>query len=80
MEKDDIASSVWRDAKEEIVDEETQAISEFTRMDIVWAYLSQIKSADGCTLKFRFLAKVAEIVLVLPYSNAGEERVFSMIK
>lgn len=45
----------------------------------LWAFLSKKKSPDGCTLKFANLARVAQLLLVLPHSNAGEERIFSMI-
>ena len=40
----------------------------------------QRKSLDGCRLQFENLAKVAEVVLVLPQSNASEERVISLIR
>ena len=51
----------------------------YHRMDIVWGYLSTMKSADG-QLVFKRLFKVVKLVLVLPLSNAGEERVFSMVR
>lgn len=50
----------------------------YHRADELWAYLSTLKSCDG-TLKFPKLSKVAKLVLVLPHSNAEEERVFSMV-
>ena len=49
-------------------------------MDIIWAYLSRRKSPDGCSLRFPNLAKIAQLILVLPHSNAGEERIFSMVR
>ncbi len=49
------------------------------RMDVVWGYLSTMRFADG-QLMFKKLFKVAKLVLVLPHSNAGEERVFSMVR
>ena len=48
--------------------------STFICMDIVWAFLSA-STGYGCILKFARLSKVARLVLVLPHSNAGEERV-----
>ena len=48
------------------------------RMDIVWSELGKKKFPDG-TFKFSRLSKVAKLVLVIPNSNAEEERVFSMV-
>ena len=48
-------------------------------MDIVWGYLAEMKNCDG-SLKFQSLSKVAKMVLIIPHSNAGEERVFNLIK
>ena len=49
-------------------------------MDVIWAFLGVLKNHDGCKLRFPNLSKIARLVLVLPHSNAGEERVFSMIR
>lgn len=49
-------------------------------MDVVWGFLSTMKTGDGCILKFPHLSRLAKLVLTLPHSNAGEERVFIMIK
>lgn len=70
LEQSDIAYHVWQSAKDKSESEE----STFIRMDIVWALLSA-STGYGCTLKFARLSKVARFVLVLPHSNAGEERV-----
>ena len=43
----------------------------YHRMDVIWGYLKP---------KIPLLADVALSVLVIPHSNAGEERVFSMIR
>ena len=48
------------------------------RMDVIWAYLGQMKAPDG-NFVFEKLSKIALLVLSLPHSNAEEERVFSMI-
>ena len=48
-------------------------------MDVIWGYLSTMKAADGEFL-FKRLFKVAKLILVLPHSNAGKERVFSMVR
>ena len=47
-------------------------------MDVNWGYLSTMRAIDGEFL-FKRLFKVAKLILVLPHSNAGEERVFSMV-
>lgn len=43
-------------------------------MYVMWAYLMRLKNVDS-SLTFKQLSKVAGVVLVIPYSNAGEERV-----
>ena len=45
---------------------------QYHRMDILWAHLSSMKSPDGMD-RFPCLAKVAQLVLVLPQSDAEEE-------
>ena len=49
------------------------------RMDLIWHYLSTVKAPDN-TLCFNQLCHVAKLVLVIPHSNATEERVFSMVR
>uniref|UniRef100_H2ZWF1 HAT C-terminal dimerisation domain-containing protein n=1 Tax=Latimeria chalumnae TaxID=7897 RepID=H2ZWF1_LATCH len=53
--------------------------STYFRMDVIWGHLSSLKMADG-SLKFGRISKAAKTVLVLLHSNAGEERVFSMVR
>ena len=48
-------------------------------MDIIWNYLSSMKSFDGYQ-RFKRLAQVAKLILIIPHSNANEERVFSKNK
>jgi len=47
-------------------------------MDVIWGYLSSLKLGNG-THKFG-INDVAKTVLILPHSNAGEERVVSLIR
>jgi len=49
------------------------------RPDIVWGHLQELTTLDGHK-RFPRLSKIAMLVLTIPHSNAGEERVFSMIK
>ena len=47
--------------------------------DIVWHGLEKLKDVNGKSL-FAQLAKVAKLVLVLPHSNADEERIISLVR
>jgi hypothetical protein len=77
LEDTDIPDNIWQEALVYIV--ETNGREEqFHRMDTIWGYLGQCKRADG-SLQYPMLAKVARAVLVLPHSNASEERIFSMV-
>lgn len=46
------------------------------QMDVLWGYLKGVKAAGTNELMLNFLFKVAEVVLTIPHSNAGEERIF----
>ena len=47
--------------------------------DCMWHYLSTLKDWIGCP-RFPRLTKVAKLILVIPHSNAEEERVFSLVR
>ena len=49
------------------------------RMDIIWYHLYQMKSPVGNNFRFHNLFYVARLVLVTPHSNAGIERVYSLV-
>jgi hypothetical protein len=49
------------------------------RVDTLWGYLRGMKAPGTNDLLFGLLFKVAEIVMTIPHSNAGEERIFSLI-
>ena len=49
------------------------------RPDIVWGHPQEMTTLDG-RKRFPMLSKVALLVLTILHLNAGEERVFSMIK
>lgn len=75
-----IPEATWAEAQVMLEsDEEEKESSSNFRMDVIWGYFSSLKLSNG-TYKFGRLSKVAKTVLVLPHSNAGEERVFSMIR
>ena len=75
---DDVPEDVWDSANEMV--ENDSGKQPFVRMDVIWAFLSTMKTGDGCSNKFLFLSKIAKLVLTLPHSNAGEERVFSLVR
>uniref|UniRef100_H3ARC8 HAT C-terminal dimerisation domain-containing protein n=1 Tax=Latimeria chalumnae TaxID=7897 RepID=H3ARC8_LATCH len=54
-------------------------IPQYVWMDTVWVHLSNVKSPAG-HMRFPSLSRLARLVLVLPHSNADEERVFSLIR
>ena len=74
MDKHEIPQMVWESALSS-----QDKGHEYYRFDVLWAYLSSAKSPDGM-FRFSRLAAVAKLVLVLPHSNAEEERVFSMVR
>jgi hypothetical protein len=49
------------------------------KVDKLWGYLKDIKKPGTNSFEFDLLFKVANVVLTIPHSNAGEERVFSLI-
>ncbi|CAB4032496.1 PREDICTED: uncharacterized protein LOC106702191 [Paramuricea clavata] len=49
------------------------------RIDILWGYLKGVKKPGTNSLEFDLLFRVAEVVMTIPHSNAGEERIFSLI-
>ena len=49
------------------------------RMDTVSYLLQEMKSSVGNNYRFHNLFEVAKIVLITPHSNAGIERVYSLV-
>ena len=76
LKKQDIPKSTWEEA---LVYEDREHGIKHYRMDSIWGYIGSLKTADH-SLKFGLLSAVAKLVLTIPHSNAGEERVFSLIK
>ena len=74
LQKSDIPPKVWKEA-EVHEGEET-----YCSIDVLWSFLSTMKKAGSSELKLGRLFKIAKCILVIPHSNASEERVFSMIK
>ena len=72
LRDEDIPAHVWNDARIEPREEGGNC---HHRMDTLWHYLSTLRSGDGYQ-RFQKLSKIAMLVLVIPHSNADEERVF----
>ena len=50
-----------------------------TRADVIWYYLQKMRSPVGPNYRSKLLLEVARIVLTIPHSNAGIERLFSLV-
>ena len=74
LHHNEIPAKVWQDAT--VVDGEKT----YHRMDVLWYYLSSLQSSVDNTYRFARLSKVAKLILILPHSNAQEERLFSMVR
>lgn len=72
MDEEELPNSVRELAK-------ASEASSRLRPDIVWGHLQEMTTPDG-RKRFPRLSKIALLVLTIPHSNAGEERVFSMKK
>ena len=51
----------------------------YPRVDLIWNFLREKRLPGSITREFGILSKVANAVLTIPHSNAGEERIFSLI-
>jgi len=76
---EDIGRDAWNEAK--VVDGYVDGTEVFHyRVDILWWNIGHMVIPESSARRFHCLLKVAELVLVLPHSNAGEERLFSMVR
>ena len=64
--------------EEAFLQEKSNSEHQEYRMNII-CHLRQLKSPVASNLRFRLLFEVAHLVLLLPNSNAGIERVFSLV-
>ena len=84
LESADISGDIWKAARAhyQVEEGDEERKEAFPRIDVIWAFLTKMKSADGCRQRFANLARIAQLVLVLvlPHSNAGEERIFSLVR
>jgi hypothetical protein len=81
LQPSQIPQSIWDSAVVKLDDDNDMLSHDPScyRMDVIWGYIAKMQLPDG-SLKFPKLGKIAKTVLVIPHSNAGEERVFSMIR
>ena len=78
LDRSEIPLDLWKEATVYEVEKEGQRTS-YYRMDVIWGHLSLIRNIDS-SFRFALLTKVAKLILTIPHSNAGEERVFNLIK
>ena len=83
MNDADIVDEAWEEAKvsdgvkNDINDENN---SYHYRVDILWWYTAQL-CIPGCSVKrFKYLIKLAKLMLIMPHSNAELERLFSIVR
>ena len=76
---EEIGSHAWNKAK--VIDGSVgdQELFHY-RVDTLWWHLGHMVVPDSSCQRFCHLLKVGELVLILPHSNAGEERLFSMVR
>ena len=74
MRDEIVPKSVWDEALVKLNEDEEV---EYYRQDVLWNYLSTLQSTDGRQMLKR-LSNIAKLILVIPHSNAEEERIFSM--
>ena len=74
--QDNVPSSIWKESL--VVTDESSDVTHH-RADVIWHYLSTHKAPDG-SFFFSRLSQVAKLVLLIPHSNATEERIFSMVR
>ena len=72
LAKSDIPQAIWEESA--ITEDHCGVVHH--RMDVLWGYIYTIRNNDG-SKRFDKLFKVANIILTIPHSNAGEERVFN---
>ena len=77
----DFVDKAWEDAKvlEGLKDENDNSLFHY-RVDVLWHNIAKMCIAGSSSRRFKLLPKVAEIVLIIPHSKAGLERLFSIVK
>ena len=70
----------WAEA--EVVDRKDENENKIVnyRFDVLWHYIAKIIVPGTCNKRFKLLPQVASLLLVLPHSNAGLERLSSALR
>ena len=79
LSRNEVPKEIWEDAACYETGESSDKVV-FHRMDVIWSHLTDMKIPGTDVARFGRLSKVAKVVLTIPHSNAGEERVFSVIR
>lgn len=74
LQEEEIPKDIWDEAL--VIEDDEKS---YHRMDIIWNFLSKKKLPDG-SLCFKRLSRISKLILVLPHSNAEEERLFSIVR
>ena len=75
----DISGDAWQAAK--VIDAiEGGTVVFHHRVDILWWYFGNMKQPGSSVKRFQHLTRIAEAILVIPHSNAEEERLFSIVR
>ena len=74
LQEEEVPKEIWDKAL--VRDDDDK---HYHRMDIIWNFLSDKKLPDG-SLCFKRLSSISKLILVLPHSNAEEERLFSIVR
>jgi hypothetical protein len=78
LSPDILPNSILTSAVINEVDDDGTSVR-YYRRDVVWTYLAKMTVPGSDASRFGNLSKIAKLVLTVPHSNAGEERVFSVI-
>ena len=71
----EVSSAAWKDA---IVTEYNDGSKEY-RIDTLWYHIQRLRSLVGNSQRFELLFKAAKLILTRLNSNAGIERVLSLV-
>ncbi|MGH0135235.1 UNVERIFIED_CONTAM: hypothetical protein FKN15_061761 [Acipenser sinensis] len=75
----DVPEDVWKEAEMKVEPQDGSTSAVYHQMDVLWAFLSTVKFPGSAVFRFPCLSQIACLVLVVPHSNADEERLFSQV-
>ena len=78
LQDTDIPKNVWDEAT--LQKNEDDEGAKRIRMDAIVAHLSSMMTPGSNKLWFPMLSQVLQLIMIIPHSNADEERVFSLIR